>query len=107
MAQGNLAAAHGLFLGFLKNADFTLNALITLLPHVLTLLPYAVMAMVEEFTGGEADRKRARSDAEERLLRARCQCHVLSGWKSGTCTTRPRGFLDDVSIEQQGKDGKP
>ena len=108
MKQGNLAAAQGLFLGLLKNADFTLNALTLLLPHVLTLLPYAVMAMVEEFKGVTEQKYKnalgatlktdfAALDATVTFLRL--QVRNMYDTKAG--------FLDDISIEQRDKDDKP
>ena len=106
LAQNNLAAAEGFFLGFLKNADFMLNALITLLPHVLTLLPYAVMAMVEEFKGGDKEKnalgeilKNDFSALDASVTFLRLQVRNMYDTKAG--------FLDDISIEQRGKDDKP
>lgn len=44
----------GLFLGMLKSADLTMKTLMTMLPNVLKLLPYAVLTMAEEFKGAKS-----------------------------------------------------
>jgi hypothetical protein len=108
LAQSNLAAAGGLFMGFLKNADFTLNALLLLLPRVLTLLPYAVMAMIEEFKGikehtykdkiGEALKNDFSAlDASVTFLRLQVR----------NMYDTTAGFLDDITIEEKDKVEKP
>lgn len=108
LTQSNLAAAKGLFLGFLKNADFTLNALIQLLPRMLTLLPYAVMAMVEEFKGAK---ERKYKDALGEVLK-----NDFSALDASVTFLRLQvrnmydtaaGFLDDISVEKRGDDDKP
>lgn len=108
LAQNNLAAAKGLFLGLFKNADFMLSALINLLPNVLKVLPYAVMTMVEEFKGAEAHTYK---DALGEVLK-----NDFSALDASVTFTRldvrnmydtAAGFLDDISIEQLGKDKQP
>jgi hypothetical protein len=47
-----------LFIGLLKNADFTMNALMALAPNVLKLLPYTVMTMIEDLKGGATHKYR-------------------------------------------------
>ena len=107
MKQGNLKAASGLFLGLLKNADFTLDALMLLLPHMLTLLPYAVLTMVEEFEGA---REHKYKDALGEVLKndfssLDASVTFLHLEVSNMYDTQ-KGFLEDVSIEQRGKDNE-
>jgi hypothetical protein len=108
LAQGNLAAAQGLFIGLLKNADFTLNALTLLLPHVLTLLPYAVMAMVEEFKGPtEQKYKNALGETLKNDFSALDASVTFLRLQVRNMYDTKAGFLDDISLEQRDKDGKP
>lgn len=107
VAQGNVAAAKGLFLGFLKNADFMLNALIQLVPHVLTLLPYAVLAMVEEFKGAAENKsKNALGESLKNDFSALDASVTFLSLQVRNMYDTKAGFLDDVSIEQKGKDGQ-
>jgi Domain of unknown function (DUF4157) len=107
LSQNNLAAAQGFFLGFLKNADFTLNALIQLLPNMLTLLPYAVMSMVEELKGAEHKYKDALGEVLKSDFSALDASVTFLRLQVRNMYDTKAGFLDDISIEQRGKDDKP
>src|SRR5690606_6416896 len=107
LSQKNLPAAKGLFIGLFKNADFTLKALLGLLPNALKLLPYAVMTMTEEFKGAKAH---VYKDALGSLMR-----QDFSALKTSLTFTSlnvknlydtTAGFLDDFSIAQKNKAGK-
>lgn len=104
LKQNSLAAAEGLFLGFLKNADFTLNALIELLPNMLILLPYAVMAMVEELKGGAGHKSK---DALGEVLKSDFSALDASvtflRLQVRNMYDTQQGFLDDITIEQRDK----
>jgi hypothetical protein len=107
LSQNNLAAAQGLFLGLLKNADFTLNALIQLLPNMLTLLPYAVMSMVEELKGAEHKYKDALGEVLKTDFSALDASVTFLRLQVRNMYDTKAGFLDDISIEQRDKDDKP
>lgn len=107
-SQRNLEAAKGFFLGLFKNADFSLNVLLYLLPNVMKLLPYTVMAMVEEFKGGSV---RTYKDVLGEVAK-----NDFSALDMAVSFTRLRvldmydttaGFLDDITIEDKKKDGTP
>ncbi len=105
LKQNNLAAAKGLFIGLLKNADFMLSALINLLPNVLTLLPYAVMAMTEEFKGVKAHKyKNALGEVLKRDFSALEASVTFTSLKVRNMYDTAAGFLDDISVEKLDKD---
>ncbi|SFQ47501.1 eCIS core domain-containing protein [Parafilimonas terrae] len=106
-SQNKLPAAKGLFIGLFKNADYTLNALMVLLPNVLTLLPYAVMTMTEEFKGAKAhvykDKLGDLMQADFSQLQGSLTFTSLN-IKNLFDTTA--GFLDDFSIEKRDEQGR-
>jgi hypothetical protein len=108
LKQNNLAAAKGLFIGLLKNADFMFNALISLLPNVLTLLPYAVMAMTEEFKGVKARKyKDALGEVLKRDFSALEAGVTFMSLKVRNMYDTAAGFLDDITVEKPGQDKQP
>lgn len=105
--QNKLPAAKGLFLGLLKNVDFTLNALMALLPNVLVLLPNSILTMTEEFKG-------AKAHIYKDKLAAILQSDFSSLQSTLTFTSvqvkniydTTAGFFDDISIEKRDDQGK-
>jgi len=107
LAQNNLDAAEGLWLGLLKNADFMLNALIGLLPNVLKLLPYSVMSMIEEFKGTRAHQyKNALGEVLKNDFSALDASVTFTSLKVRDIYDTTAGFLDDVTIEKEKKSGE-
>lgn len=108
LSQNNLAAAKGLFIGLLKNADFMLKALINLLPNVLKLLPYAVMTMTEEFKGTKEHKyKDALGEVLKNDFSALDASVTFTSLQVRNMYDTAAGFLDDISIEKLDKDNKP
>ena len=106
-SQEQIPAAKGIFWGLFKNADFTLQALMGLLPNVIMLLPYAIMAMTEEFQGAK---EHSYKDKLGEVLK-----NNFSSLKSLLTFTSlvvrdlydtEKGFLDDFNIEQRDKEGQ-
>ncbi len=107
LAQIDLAASEGLFLGLFKNVDFTLNALVNLMPNVLKLLPYAVMSMIEEFKGNKAHKyKDALGEVLKNEFSSLDASVTFTSMKVRNIYDTAAGFLDDISIEKEKKDGK-
>ncbi|HEX5153069.1 MAG TPA: DUF4157 domain-containing protein [Parafilimonas sp.] len=98
-SQKQLPASKGIFWGLFKNAAYTLDALMALLPNVLTLLPYAVMTMAEEFKGAKEhaykDKLGALIQADFSSLQASLKFTSL---QVKNIYDTSAGFLDDFSI---------
>ena len=105
--QNKLPAAKGIFWGLFKNADYTLNALMSLLPNVIALLPNAVMTMAEEFKG-------PRTHVSKDKLAAILHEDFSSLQSSLTFTSlqvkniydTSAGFFDDLSVEKRDEENK-
>lgn len=106
-SQEKLPAAEGLFIGLLKNADFTLKALLSLVPNVLKLLPFAVLTMTEEFSGAKAhDYKDALGALLQNDFAAIESTLTFTSLTVRNLYNTSGGFMDDFTIEQRDKDNK-
>ncbi len=105
--QNKLPAAKGIFLGLFKNADYTLNALMTLLPNVMALLPNAILTMTEEFKGAKAhlykDKLGAIMQSDFSSLQSTL---TFTSVQVKNIYDTTAGFFDDISIEKRDEQAK-
>jgi hypothetical protein len=108
LSQSDLAAAEGFFLGLFKNADFSLNVLLYLLPNVMKLLPYCVMAMIEEFKGGTVRTyKDVLAEVAKNEFSALDMTISFTQLQVRDMYDTAAGFLNDVTIEDKQQNGTP
>ncbi|MCB0643280.1 MAG: DUF4157 domain-containing protein, partial [Phaeodactylibacter sp.] len=108
LSQRHLPAAEGLFWGLFKNADFMMKSLMELLPTTIQVLPYAILAMTEEFQGGAAhEYKDAFGDLMQNKFYNLRSTFSFTGLQVKDMYDTTAGFLDDFSISEKGSDGKP
>ena len=107
LKQNKIAGAEGFWLGLMKNADFSMNVLLYLLPNVLKLLPYTAMAVVEEFSGG-ADRtyKDIIGEIAKNDFSALDMSVTFTHLRVRNIYDTTAGFLDDITISAKKKDKK-
>jgi hypothetical protein len=105
-SQKKLPAAEGIFMGLFKNADYTLNALMALLPNVLMLLPNAVMTLTEEFKGAKAQERKNKLGALLQSDFSSVQFSLsFTSVKIKNLYDTTAGFLDDISVEKRDEQG--